>query len=296
MPPTATGGTTSRPSSSAARRTAPGATGRAHEIGHRPTEHGAHPLRVDGQVWPRRTATHPGRRSLKPATPGATAAKASLPPATRRPRPAGARPRPGRAPIVRATTETGRAPPGQGASVTTGTRDAWWSSVARAAASPRRRLLVAKQVRHLRGRDAPVSLRAEERGRKRRRPGSRTLTPAPALAGADEQRAAARVEVALGQRERLLNAKAAAPKHGDQGAHRLSVPAGACPDCGKRERAELPADVAVRRERAERLLRLRPTRPTRTPGIPIRGCAPGSTGGSTGAPRRTTISSSAITW
>jgi hypothetical protein len=47
------------------------------------------------------------------------------------------------------------------------------------------------------------------------------LAPPAALAVADEQRAAARVDFVLGERERLVNAQAAAPEHDD---HRAQPP------------------------------------------------------------------------
>jgi hypothetical protein len=49
------------------------------------------------------------------------------------------------------------------------------------------------------------------------------LAPPAALAVAHEQRAAPWVEVALAERERLLDAQGAAPEHDDQGAHSPAV-------------------------------------------------------------------------
>jgi hypothetical protein len=50
---------------------------------------------------------------------------------------------------------------------------------------------------------------------------------AAALAAADEDRAAAGVEVSLGERECLVDAQPGAPEHDDQAAHPQTVPRGA---------------------------------------------------------------------
>jgi hypothetical protein len=49
------------------------------------------------------------------------------------------------------------------------------------------------------------------------------LAAPAALAAADEQRSAARVEVGLGERERLVDAQAGAPEHDDQAAQPTAV-------------------------------------------------------------------------
>ena len=49
------------------------------------------------------------------------------------------------------------------------------------------------------------------------------LAAAPALAAANEDRAAARVEVGLGERERFVDPQAGAPEHDDQPAQPLAV-------------------------------------------------------------------------
>ena len=49
------------------------------------------------------------------------------------------------------------------------------------------------------------------------------LAAAPALAAADEHRAAARVEVGLGERERFVDAQPGAPEHHDQPAQPPAV-------------------------------------------------------------------------
>jgi hypothetical protein len=51
------------------------------------------------------------------------------------------------------------------------------------------------------------------------------LAAPAALAAADEQRSAARVEVGLGERERLVDAQAGAPEHDDQAAQPAAVDA-----------------------------------------------------------------------
>jgi hypothetical protein len=51
------------------------------------------------------------------------------------------------------------------------------------------------------------------------------LAAAAALAAADEQRSAARVQVGLGERERLVDPQAGAPQHDDQAAQSAAVDA-----------------------------------------------------------------------